>query len=70
VLWNRRYAELYAFTGIEIVPGLRFEDMPRGGLTHGQYPEAVGREQEWLAERLAAHGQSNATHEQRLPDGR
>src|SRR5580704_10983214 len=44
--------------------------MLRGGLARGQYPEAVGREEEWLSERLAAHRQSNATIEQRLPDGR
>lgn len=70
VMWNRRYAELYAFTGIELVPGLRFDDMLRGGLARGQYPDAAGREEEWLAERMAAHLRSNATHEQRLPDGR
>ena len=37
------------------VPGTRFEDILRYGLAHGQHADAVGREEDWLAERLAQH---------------
>ena len=71
VLWNRRYAELYAEkTHVRIRRGMRFEDMVRSGLKGGQYPEACGREEQWLAGRLARHRQPENIHEQRHPDGR
>src|SRR3546814_10673690 len=44
--------------------------MLRAGLAHGQYPDAVGREDDWLAERLAAHRSGRNHFDQRLPNGR
>src|ERR1700722_17643202 len=70
VLWNRRYAEIYPESQGQIAVGMRFEDTLRAGLAQGQYPDAVGREEEWLAERLAPHAQPQASSEQRLPNGR
>ena len=70
VLWNQRYAEIYSLDPNVIEVGRRFDDVLRAGLAAGQYPEALGREQEWLAERLALHAQVNSIHEQRLPDNR
>ncbi|ANL44155.1 PAS-domain containing protein [Rhizobium phaseoli] len=70
VLWNRRYEQLYAESGDMLVKGMRFEDRLRTGLECGQYPEAVGREQEWLEERLARHAEPTSKHEQRLPGNR
>ena len=70
VMWNQRYAELYALTPGAIKVGARFEDALRAGLAAGRYPEASGREQQWLAERLALHAQANSVHEQQLPDNR
>ncbi|HTV28212.1 MAG TPA: PAS domain S-box protein [Xanthobacteraceae bacterium] len=70
VLWNGRYAELYAQTPNAIRVGARFEDVLRAGLAADQYPEARGREQDWLAERLAMHARDNSIHEQQLPDNR
>jgi len=66
VLWNKRFAELYDRTDGIIGPGVRFEDALRAGLSQGQYPEAVGREEEWLAERLAQHRMDSACLEQQL----
>jgi PAS domain-containing protein len=68
IMWNSRYAELYKRSANAIQVGRRFEDALRAGLTSGMYPEAKGREEEWLAERLAYHAQANSTHEQRMPD--
>ena len=70
VLWNRRYAEMYGASGAAIAVGLGFEDMLRAGLARGQYADAIGREEEWLAERLACHRQQSSTHEQKLSEGR
>ncbi|MFL5049864.1 MAG: EAL domain-containing protein [Xanthobacteraceae bacterium] len=69
VLWNRRYGEMYPHHhGIR--KGMRFEDSLRLGVSHGQHPEAKGREEEWLAKRMALHGQEHSSHEQQLADGR
>src|ERR1700681_1003780 len=66
VLWNSRYTEMYGATGEAIVAGARFEDVLRAGLARGQYAEAVGRDEEWLAARLARHALPSNTHEQQL----
>ena len=69
VMWNRRYAEIYAKSG-ELERGMRFEDFLRAGLARGQYPEAESREDAWLAERLARHAETENNQEQQLPNGR
>jgi PAS domain S-box-containing protein len=70
VLWNRRYLELYPESAPYIQVGNRFEDAVRGGLAVGQYPDAQGREEEWVAARLALHADTQSSHEQHLPGGR
>jgi diguanylate cyclase (GGDEF)-like protein/PAS domain S-box-containing protein len=69
VLWNRHYAETYSLTE-KIVAGMRFEDILRDGLARGQYANAIGREEEWVAERLARHRLPSNRFEQRLSSGR
>jgi len=70
VLWNRKYAEMFAADCDIIKPGTRFEDVLRAGLARGFYPEAIGCEEEWLARRLALHGQPQISHEQQIGAGR
>ena len=70
VISNSRYREFYAESAEAMVPGNRFEDILRHGLRRGQYSDAVGREEDWLAERLAAHRAADHTFEQPLGDGR
>lgn len=70
VMWNRRYEQLYADSGAPLVKGMGFEDRLRSGLQRGQYPDAIGREEEWLADRLARHAEPKSAHEQRLPGNR
>jgi diguanylate cyclase (GGDEF)-like protein len=67
---NRRYDEIYPETADLRVPGARFEDMLRTGLARGIYAEAIGREEQWLAERLALHSAPQRVHEQRMSNGR
>src|SRR3546814_4830685 len=66
VLCNSRYKELYRESAHALVPGAQFEDMLRAGLAHGQYPDAVGREDDWLAERLAARSEEQTSELQSL----
>ncbi len=45
-------------------------DTLRAGVARGDYPEAVGREEEWIAERMAKLYQPGECHEQLISDGR
>ncbi len=69
VLANNRYREMYARTADAMVEGARFADLLRIGLARGQFPEAIGREEAWLQERLVAHRHGKPVR-QILPDGR
>jgi signal transduction histidine kinase/CheY-like chemotaxis protein len=70
LLCNQRYRDLYPAAAPAMRTGTRFEDILRHGLAAGQHPDAVGREEDWLADRLAAHRAANGITEQSLPDGR
>ncbi len=70
ILWNKKYAEIYNGTADLFAKGVRLEDTIRVGVHRGEYPEAVGREDEWLAERLAKLSEPGKRHEQTLSDGR
>ena len=70
VMCNTRYREVYAHSADVIVPGTRFEDIIRTSAERGQYPEAVGRIDEWVADRMAVHRAASTARIQRLKDGR
>lgn len=70
VMCNERYREFYVESAPAMVPGTRFEDILRYGLERGQYRDAIGREEDWLAERLAEHNETRGPLEQELSDGR
>jgi diguanylate cyclase (GGDEF)-like protein/PAS domain S-box-containing protein len=70
VLWNRRYAEIYKRSADVFQVGARLEDTLRIGVARGDYPAAIGREEEWLAERLQLLRNPSGRHEQTLSDGR
>ena len=70
VLCNHKYLELYQLDDFDRVEGRSFEEILRVGLARGHYQAALGREEEWLAERLFLHQNPGAPIEQSLPDGR
>jgi diguanylate cyclase (GGDEF)-like protein/PAS domain S-box-containing protein len=70
ILWNKRYAEIYSRSSDLFEPGARFADTIRIGVARGDYPEAIGREEEWIAERLTKLERPGERHEQKLADGR
>ncbi|MBL8450148.1 MAG: CHASE domain-containing protein [Dechloromonas sp.] len=69
-LCNEQYREFYSASAALIQPGNSFEDIIRYGLTQGQYAEALGREADWLAERLEQHRNADTDLIQPLTDGR
>jgi diguanylate cyclase (GGDEF)-like protein/PAS domain S-box-containing protein len=70
ILWNKKYAEIYSRSADLFQPGARLQDTIRIGVQRGDYPEAVGREEEWIAERVAKLYRPSERHEQMLADGR
>jgi diguanylate cyclase (GGDEF)-like protein/PAS domain S-box-containing protein len=70
ILWNKKYSEIYSRSADLFEPGARLQDTIRIGVARGDYPEAIGREEEWIAERLARLYQPGERHEQLLADGR
>jgi signal transduction histidine kinase/ActR/RegA family two-component response regulator len=70
VLWNERYAEIYHRSADLFREGVRLADTLKIGVARGDYPEAIGREAEWLADRMAMLDNPGHRHEQRLADGR
>jgi diguanylate cyclase (GGDEF)-like protein/PAS domain S-box-containing protein len=70
ILWNKKYAEIYNRSSDLFEPGARLQDTIRIGVERGDYPEAIGREEEWIAERLKKLYHPGERHEQTLSDGR
>lgn len=70
VVCNDDFRQLYGPLADALVPGRRFEDLLVIAVERGLVPEARGREQAWIAERVAAHRQPAEPMVRRMPDGR
>ena len=70
VLCNEAYRKLYPEAAELMVPGTRFEDVLRSALKQGRYSDAIGREEEWLAERLRTRREFKGPFEAQWADGR
>jgi PAS domain S-box-containing protein len=70
LLCNDRYREFYPELAHLMVPGSRFEEILDEGLRLGIYEGAVGREEEWRAEAVAAHRSPAHETELQLTSGR
>lgn len=69
ILCNKKYTEIYHASADLFQPGARLADTLQIGVSRGDYPEAAGREQEWIAERLEKLKHPGEAHEQTLADG-
>lgn len=69
VFCNQRYREIYPKSSAMMIPGRSFEEIVRAGALRGQYPDAEGRMEEWIALRVALH-QALGTTESQLDNGR
>ncbi|RUO97295.1 EAL domain-containing protein [Hyphomicrobium sp.] len=70
VLWNQQYADIYKRSADLFEIGVRLEDTLRIGVARGDYPEAKGREEQWIVERVKRLFQAKDRHEQWISDGR
>jgi methyl-accepting chemotaxis protein len=70
VVCNQRFKALYPTMADLNVPGRAFEDVIRGAIARGLFPEAVGNEAEWIAQRIARHRAANSTRIHQLQNGR
>ena len=70
VMWNRVYARnsnLAPGHGDgSLRPGMSFTELMKANLAKGRFPAAAGREDEWLADRLAKHALASGTFEHPL----
>ena len=70
VMCNEAYRKMYGENAEGFVPGRTYEEIMRQALATGRHPDAIGREEEWLAERLRKHREAAESEESRLADGR
>jgi len=70
VLWNAQYQRTCPEIADFLTRGIAFEAILRLELERGIYAEAVGRENEWLDERLAERRAGGGAFEQKMSDGR
>ena len=70
VVCNEKYRCIYPHMAPLMVPGVRFEELVRMGAERGDYVEAAGRVDAFVAERVAAHRAGNTTLVQPLSTGR
>lgn len=70
VVFNSKFRELYAHSSPAIHRGASWESIMRYGLENGQYPEAEGREEAWLAERMDRQSRQSRPIERELPGNR
>jgi two-component system sensor histidine kinase/response regulator len=70
VMCNDRYRQTYAGVADLLQPGVRFEELVRAGAERGDYVDALGRVDEWVAERVAFHQAANTSIQQKLANGR
>ncbi len=67
---NDRCRAVYSRCQDVIVPGSTFAQIIRACAERGEYPEAVGNEEAWIAEALAQHRSGSRMREMRVANGR
>ncbi len=70
VMCNDAYRRFYPENAGRDPIGRRFEDVLREGVALGRFPEAAGREEAWIAERVRRHRDVVDRIEQQVSDGR
>ncbi len=70
VYWNHHYEHSHAGSPVPLNVGVTFESLLRTFAQTGQVPDAIGREDEWVAERLRHQALPSSAVEYRVADGR
>jgi len=73
IMWNRLYAQHSSLApghgDGSLRPGMSFMELMKSNLEKRRFTAAIGREDEWLVERLAKHAQASSSSERQLSDG-
>jgi len=69
VLFNDEYRRLHKGLADILKPGMRFEEMMRAAVERGTIPDASGREEDYIRERMARHGDPKGPISRTLADG-
>lgn len=69
VICNKKYRKLYGDGADLLVPGRLYREIGEAGLARGLFPEAIGREREWLENHMRFHRNPKKTIIQKLQDG-
>jgi len=70
ILCNSKYREMRSEIADLIMPGVRYEVLLRAAAERGRYPNAAGRVDDWVRERVEQHRNPQGSFEQHLSDGR
>ena len=70
VYCNQIFRDFYPLSAPAFLPGRPFQDILRYSIAHGQIVEAEGREDAWIAERIANRRTAGRTSERTMMDGR
>src|SRR6185503_7893401 len=70
VVANRQFIEFNSEVAQHIAPGKRYDEHSRAGLALGLFPDAEGREEQWVAARMAERHRPSGPIERRRQDGR
>ena len=70
VVCNEAYQRFYPENAGRNFLSKRFEEILREGVAAGRFPEAAGRGEEWIAERVRRHRETANAIEQQVADGR
>lgn len=70
LICNDQYRERYPRSGRNFKEGTTFEELLREGVAAGEFEHAVGREEEWIQERMDLHRSGDANIEQKLSNGK
>ncbi len=70
VTCNEQYRQMYQISADFISPGASFEDIVRGGVQLGQYPQAANDPEAFVKEVVDWHHYNQGPMERELPNGR
>lgn len=70
LICNSRFKEIFSDSVELLRPGASFRDLIRNEAEHGNFPDAIGRIDEWLDERMVLYEQAGPPLEQEGKDGR
>ncbi|HAA91790.1 MAG TPA: hypothetical protein DCE33_05055 [Rhodospirillaceae bacterium] len=70
VMWNQKWFNRHSGAAEVIEVGVSFEDLSRAMVRADQIPEAVGREEEFVAERVERHRNPGMPMQRKMNDGR